>query len=146
MDISGNHINLFLKKCKNANWAGVFFSSPFQHDFQFFLQDLNKTQTDAENQFIFHPFDQQLTSRVILKPHFKNDKAIEQLEKNIEPSVFWELPVLKEMQSTSKEIYTDQFKKYISAIQAGTCSKAILSTVSKCVNPSSLNIGEYIFQ
>lgn len=146
MYVTENHINQFLVKCRNANWAGVFFSVPHQADFQFFLQNLNLIQADSQNKFIFHPFNQKMTPRVILNPHFINDEAIKQLENNIDASGFWELPVLNEIQNTTKEIYSHQFEKYISAIHAGTCSKAILSTVTKQTKPAELNVGEFIFQ
>ena len=156
MEISLDHINQFLKKCRNANWAGVFYSLPpsrrrtgvskDQNNFQFLLQDLNEIQLSSKEEFIFHPFDHQIIPKVVLKPQFKNEEAIQQLEQNIDPSPYWSLPILKEFKTTEKKEYELQFEKYISAIQQGYCSKAILSTITKKEIPADYGFGEFILR
>lgn len=146
MDISSNHINLFLKKCRSANWAGVFYSVPFQNDFEFLLQHLNQIQVEPFDEFIFQPFNHNIIPRVILKPQFKNEEAIQQLSQDIDLLSYWNLPILNEFENTEKKEYELQFWKYISAINQEHCKKVILSTITKKEIPIDYNIGEFILR
>ncbi len=143
--VSSENIDQFLKKCRNANWAGVFYSSPFQNDFQFLLQDLN-TPSSVEAQFIFHPFDSTFNPRILLKPQFKNEQALQQLDLSVDLSTFWSLDSLGDLESTDKKEYQIQFKRYMSTIQQGHCHKAILSTVTKSNMPTNFYPGEFILR
>lgn len=146
VDVSAEHINLFLSKCKNANWAGVFYSPPFNKDFQFLLQDLNTIQPETDEQFIFHPFDHSLVPSIVLHPQYKNEQAIQHLKNEVTSSTYWESPLLKAIESTTQEEYEENFKNYQANIRSGNCSKAILSTIIKKDIPDAFNIGAYILK
>ncbi len=146
MDVSAEHIDLFLSKCKTANWAGVFYSPPFKKEFEFLLQDLNTTQPKTDEQFIFHPFDHSFIPSIILQPQFKNEEAIEYLKKEVDTAAYWESPLLEAVGSTTKEVYEENFNNYQSNIRSGNCSKAILSTIVKKDITDTFKIGAYILK
>lgn len=146
MNISPQHINQFLKKSKDANFAGVFYSTPAQSEFEFLLQDLNQVSTESADEFIFHPFDQQFVPRVVLNPQYRNEHAVEILHGLIGDSSYWVLQQLLKEENTTVENYHAQFGKYTSAIQEGICEKAILSTITKTNILENYNIGEFIFR
>ncbi len=146
MDLLPEHINSFLAKCRNANWAGVFYSSPFQKDFHFLLQALDEVQFNDVEEFIFHPFDPQQTPIVSLHPQYRNNEALQQLAKEVDVSGHWDLPLLSNIESTRIDEYHQQFETYAKSILKGDCTKAILSTVTKKEIPIGFNMGEYVFQ
>lgn len=146
MNISPQHINQFLRKSKAANFAGVFYSTPSQSNFEFLLQDLNTVSIETLDEFIFHPFNQRFVPSVVLKPQYRNEKAVEILQSFTGTSSYWVLPQLSMEESTTEENYQRQFEKYISAIQSGQCEKAILSTITKSNIPENYDVGEFIFR
>lgn len=146
MDVTAEHINLFLTKSRNANWAGVFYLSPFKTNFDFLLQDLNQISSGLEDQFIFHPFDQAVAPSLVLKPQYKNEQALHQLLSLVESGIYWELNEIKGLQETTKEEYTENFKAFKSDIKSGHCSKAVLSTLLKKTIPEGFDPGAFLFR
>jgi isochorismate synthase len=146
VEVLPEHINLFLSTCKNAQWAGVFYSFPAENHFRFLLQDLKMAATEGEEKFVFYPFSRNQAASVVLTPQFSDAQALNYLGKEISPGIYWTLPYPPAAHSTEKEIYTQQFNKYQEAMQLGVCTKAILSTVIKKEVPTDFNIGAYIFK
>jgi isochorismate synthase len=146
VEVSPQHINTFLSKCASSNWSGVFFSSLFQTQFQFWLQDLNEPIIAGSEQFIFSPFDPTNSPLLILNPGKKNVDAVQYIGETQNIYHFWKNAQVLKIQSTTVEQYGKQFDQYTSAIRSGNCSKAILSTVIKENLPTGLNIGEYVFK
>jgi isochorismate synthase len=146
LNILADHINQFLSKCKKAQWAGVFYSLPFQSNFQFLLQDFQDNSPSLDHSFIFYPFNKTEIPQVILSPQFENQQAIDKLLNTNDHGGFWELDALKTEVSTSFDDYLGCFKKYKEYIEQGKCDKAILSTLTKHPMPTQLNVGELLFQ
>jgi isochorismate synthase len=146
VEVIAEHINIFLSKCKSQHWAGVFFSTPFQTGFNFWLQDLAEDKNSAFHPFIFSPFNVAETPSIIIKPTAINQEAVELLGPPQNETDYWGKAGLEELTSTTKELYQQQFNKYLAEIRSGICSKAILSTILKGNLPESFNIGEYILK
>jgi isochorismate synthase len=147
VEVLPEHINLFLSTCKGAQRAGVFYSLPAEAHFRFLLQDLTTNSPgEIEENFVFYPFSRHQATAVTLTPHYKDHLALQRLEQETTPGIYWTLPAPPAAESTGKEVYAGNFKKYQELMQSGACTKAILSTIIKKQIPAQFNIGRYIFQ
>jgi isochorismate synthase len=146
VEISPEHINLFFKRCKVANSAGVIYSLPVQTEFEILLEDRNAPTKDPLFPFIFFPFDQTKEINFQLNPQYKNENAIEFLSKFSNENGYWIHPSLAHIHTTSREEYEENFKNYQTEIQTGICTKAILSTIVQKEIPVNFNVGEYILK
>lgn len=146
MKIIPEHINLFLKRCRPANSAGVFYSLPFQNEFEFLLENLSGDNKDPHHPFIFCPFDIHSDKTVYINPTHRNKEAVDFLQYSDAEDEYWRHSSLAFLESTSQENYEEKFKSYQNAINSGECIKAILSTIIKKQIPHNFNVGEYIFK
>ncbi len=146
MQILPEHINIFLSKCKSAQWSGVFFSSPGEMQFQCWLQPLNQVHILSNEQFLFSPFQTKHSPNISIHPIYKNDKAVDLIGTYDEHNGYWENSQAQYLKTTLQENHKKQFDEYITSFKNGNCTKAVLSTVIKQEIKQGFDIGHYVFE
>lgn len=143
---NARHVNQFVSNCIHNQWAGVFYSPPFQTDFHFILHDLNHPEWVLNDYFLFHPFDIVHTPVIKLRADYSDADALELLSGLPETgSIPWTNANLSSVHSTEFDAYREQFEKYQLAFNSGKCEKAILSTITR-EELSSVNYGDLVFR